>query len=420
MDIQQPAPTPPSNPPLQFPQLSQTQGPTTSLSPDSSELPDVFEIPPPTVSDFGAKQQAEANNTTAQQTEVNNGTVQQVEDNNSTNVAQQAEDNYNNNHNNHNTVQQPEDSNTAQQPDNNTQKRYSDTDILGDTKVFWDKKGYKYGYKFETFFKAWLLERAPSGRHWAGSRLQSLRRILNDPAVRERLSEAGIEFKIDGEKKQEMADTNAFRHELLALVTEPAFKAFDPRGVDLPDVIPQGVSQLDADANPDADDDDDDDNSNINNENSAVRDARSRQWIDRALRDAWPRLQVKSPKLAAFLTSVLHNKRNARPPRRNVFDAPLYNTSDDSCNYPTRAYMIASLMLGAIAPRQSTTLPMSIGLYLHNTGVPRRVIETLARFGVCSGYKPILKQRKLNCRAEMARAEASRAEASQAGLPNVE
>ncbi|OTA94641.1 hypothetical protein M434DRAFT_394568 [Hypoxylon sp. CO27-5] len=29
-------------------------------------------------------------------------------------------------------------------------------------------------------------------------------------------------------------------------------------------------------------------------------------------------------------------------------------------------------------------------IYLHSSGVPRRVIETLARFGVCSPYRAIL------------------------------
>ena len=53
------------------------------------------------------------------------------------------------------------------------------------------------------------------------------------------------------------------------------------------------------------------------------------------------------------------------------------------------------------ARNSSTFIPKSLGLYLIASGVPRRVIETLNQFGVCTGYTTL--NRRLNEMAKFAK-----------------
>ncbi|KAI1773743.1 hypothetical protein F4818DRAFT_443048 [Hypoxylon cercidicola] len=104
------------------------------------------------------------------------------------------------------------------------------------------------------------------------------------------------------------------------------------------------------------------------NDNCTVRDVCSTEWLENTLELSKTQLQTQSPILYDFLSIILTNQR---PDRGGGLG--------DS--FKARSFLIAALLLNAFSPKTSTFLPIMIGIYLHNSGVPRRVIETLAVFG---------------------------------------
>ncbi|KAI2472834.1 hypothetical protein F4781DRAFT_382062 [Annulohypoxylon bovei var. microspora] len=95
-------------------------------------------------------------------------------------------------------------------------------------------------------------------------------------------------------------------------------------------------------------------------------------------------MQAKSPRLDKLLSEVLVNQRAGRE---------WYKRAKPDPSIPiAKAYMITSILLHAYAAQQSNFLPQTVGIYLHNSGVQRRVIETLSEFGVCTSYRTTMNQ----------------------------
>ncbi|KAI2616281.1 hypothetical protein GGR54DRAFT_610251 [Hypoxylon sp. NC1633] len=226
--------------------------------------------------------------------------------------------------------------------------------IVAETRHFW-RANWRRKFGFRKFLKGWILESSADGRQFRG-RVPDLCSVLKDPLVRRKLEDCGVQIQFKGEEP-EIGNPAVIRRELIALSkNQPAFGKFNPQRFSLPGNGP-----------------------------CSVREVCSTEWIENALRESWPQLLQQSPNLGAFLTAVLSNQRQhpSKPSRPNA-EFP----------HAKRACMISALLLGAMAPSTSSFLPMSIGIYLHNSGVPRQVIETLASFGVSVSHGRLLDQLK--------------------------
>ncbi|KAI2473770.1 hypothetical protein F4781DRAFT_378764 [Annulohypoxylon bovei var. microspora] len=224
--------------------------------------------------------------------------------------------------------------------------------IVSDTEKFWeDKRQDRVRYGFKRFLENYLLTQ---NNYQFGSRVRYLREVLQNPLVRKRLSAAGIQLQFSKAKAKEWnADVPTFHHELSSLSPQPCFGRFDPEAFMAPGEGP-----------------------------CAVKDVCDTDWIENSLQEAWPQIQANCPGLAKFLSAALTNQRSGRKS---------YNTEASThAPFPVaKAYMITALFLSCYAPR-SNFLPLSIGMYLHSNGVQKRVITTLALFGVCASYQSIM------------------------------
>jgi hypothetical protein len=54
-----------------------------------------------------------------------------------------------------------------------------------------------------------------------------------------------------------------------------------------------------------------------------------------------------------------------------------------------RVYLITAIICRCRARGTANFLPKTLGIYLHGSGVKRRVIEVLAGLGICDSYQPI-------------------------------
>lgn len=54
-----------------------------------------------------------------------------------------------------------------------------------------------------------------------------------------------------------------------------------------------------------------------------------------------------------------------------------------------RLFMITVMVCFSHSHKMANAFPSSLGVYLHSSGVPRRVLETLAGLGICHGYHHI-------------------------------
>ncbi|KAI1107637.1 hypothetical protein F4804DRAFT_296634 [Jackrogersella minutella] len=224
--------------------------------------------------------------------------------------------------------------------------------VVDATLDFWKRnRSLKFG--FEDFLQGWLEEEGLNNRE-AGWRKRHLRNVLKKTSVQERLNATGIKVLFDESNSQdrEIVDIAAFRRELLTLLPEPAFSEFDPGAF------------IDCGEEP-----------------CAVEDVCNTQWIENTFEQAWSRIEAVSPHLATFFSGVLVNERShlASYSGRKALDI-------------RRAVLITAMLLNSIASQRSTFLSQSIGFYLHSSGVQRQVIDTLARFGVCSSYLKVLQK----------------------------
>ena len=87
-------------------------------------------------------------------------------------------------------------------------------------------------------------------------------------------------------------------------------------------------------------------------------------------------LDSKAPKLSSLLKALMvpQSSRPSRPMRGPITG---------------KSVLITSILCNSHARNSSNCLQRKIGIYLHSMGVKRRVISTLAGFGVCETYKTI-------------------------------
>ncbi|KAI2634146.1 hypothetical protein GGS26DRAFT_32315 [Hypomontagnella submonticulosa] len=219
--------------------------------------------------------------------------------------------------------------------------------VVTETVRFWQNR-WRRNFNFESFLTGWLLERTERGfRH--RSRLSGFVDILKDPAVREELRVGGVRIQFDDEDESVHPEfVSALRKEFIKLRTGTAFGTFNP------EVFNRSEE-----------------------DHCNVEDVCSTQWLEDVLGRSKDQLQTKSPMLYALLTQLLANQRSDRGPG-----------SEDP--FTAKTYLVSSIILNAFSPKASTFLSTMIGIYLHNSGVPRRVIESLAVFGVSASYYTIL------------------------------
>lgn len=201
--------------------------------------------------------------------------------------------------------------------------------------------------------EGWLLGRTANDRN-LGPRLRRIVHVLRKPAIRERLKEAGVELHFKDEEDP-IADEPAFREEITALASQPAFGKFGPEAFGAESEGPR-----------------------------TAKDVCNAEWIKTVTRSSWTQqIQETSPKLGELLSAVLAIRRAGWP----SYTAP----KTDTFPHKAKAYVIVALILGACAPR-CDFLPMALGIYLHNNKVPTRVIDTLAGLGICSEHQAIKAQ----------------------------
>ncbi|KAI1204052.1 uncharacterized protein F4807DRAFT_466077 [Annulohypoxylon truncatum] len=229
-------------------------------------------------------------------------------------------------------------------------ERPSPDQVVDETIQFWHNKWRTRAYNIERFLEGCILSRS-------GSRTRAVNNVLKKPSIQKRLEELGIRIQFKDDADREIADISAFRDELSALLSQDSFSKFDPEAFKAPDEGP-----------------------------CAIKDVCNTEWIENSFRQAGSQILAKSPRIAAFLSAILANQRA---------DWKSYNSGKANASFPVaRAYLIMALILNSQAPYRSNFLPHAIGIYLHSSGVQRRVIETLARFGISSGYKAVTKQLK--------------------------
>ncbi|OTA52934.1 hypothetical protein K449DRAFT_402313 [Hypoxylon sp. EC38] len=226
--------------------------------------------------------------------------------------------------------------------------------VAAETQRFWRARRRR-GFNFEHFMEGWLLGRMANNRQ-RGSRLVQFIRVLKKPSIRERLAMSGIRFELN-EEDRKLVDVPATRKELSEVMKKPAFGKFEPD---------QLIGAGDG----------------LRSVKDVYKDV---GWLESPLQNAWPQLQEAAPKIGAALESILANQRDRQKPD---------GADEDNASFSreARAYMIVTLLLGAYASNRTNFLPFSLGMYLHSNGVPRRVVDTLARFGICPGYRAIVKQ----------------------------
>ncbi|KAI1136734.1 hypothetical protein F5Y05DRAFT_390715 [Hypoxylon sp. FL0543] len=257
--------------------------------------------------------------------------------------------------------EEPESESSSESSDEQSRRMAEKT--ASATLAFWESKR-RHRYGFRHFLKGYLLTRTRKNRK-PGQRICSVVRALRTPSVRRCLEKAGVQLRFKGEANSQIVDIPAFRKELFALKSESAFGHFEPEALTAPGADPR-----------------------------SVKDVCNATWSDEALESAWSQIQAKSPKIGAFLSDVFAARRAGRPSYKPT------QVENPFQRHVPRAYMVASLLLSA-SGSHSSLLPMSLGIYLHSSGVPRRVIDTLSRFGICRTYKSVLDETKRTAKGSL-------------------
>ncbi|KAI2609797.1 uncharacterized protein GGS25DRAFT_486344 [Hypoxylon fragiforme] len=231
--------------------------------------------------------------------------------------------------------------------------------VVDNTVEYWRTQSHVFGYGFERFLEGWLSYQTDNPRN-SGAKLRSVVKVLRKPHIIARLKTVGVDIQFAKNNSEDEDDnsisqevdkvSSMLRKEFSLLISQPAFNTFS---------IESFINSADGEC--------------------AVKDVGDVEWINDALTKSWPQIQVKAPTLARLLGQILIRERAE------------WNSYQWNSTFPTStAYLITSVLLHSFAPRRSTFLLSTIGLYLHNSGVPRRVIDTLARLGISSSYKVVM------------------------------
>ncbi|OTB14261.1 hypothetical protein K445DRAFT_319429 [Daldinia sp. EC12] len=333
----------PSSPP-QLPQYPQSHlfCHDTNLSHPSSELSSLPDTPSPISSE---EEYSEEDNSgeDGQENKQESNFVNDFDDKSDDNLSENSDAKFDNNSNNDKNIQTPDQVSSR---------------IAEETNKFWRRRrlrGKRYGLK--SFMESWLLGKTTSNNR-SGSRAREMARVLRSPHIRERLSEIGVRMYFEEEEK-DIPYINDLRKELSRLASKPAFKNSD-----------HALSSIEPGNGP-----------------GAVSEIRHGDWVNSAVENSWSQIQEASPKLAGFLTMILGHQRSSQKSYLAKLDNSHFHNS-------ARAYMMTALILGAYRSKTCNFLPLTIGMYLHSNGVQSRVINTLAQFGICPGYKAIKKRRE--------------------------
>jgi hypothetical protein len=111
-----------------------------------------------------------------------------------------------------------------------------------------------------------------------------------------------------------------------------------------------------------------------------IQDVCNMDWINDSLEEAFPQIKSLAPNLCSLLTTLMVNKRGFR-------DSWVGPDAADIDRHHARVIMVTSILFGGYAPQRSNFLSTIMGIYLHSSGVQRRVQDTLSTFGVTSSYK---------------------------------
>jgi hypothetical protein len=91
-------------------------------------------------------------------------------------------------------------------------------------------------------------------------------------------------------------------------------------------------------------------------------------------------IESNAPTWTALLTTLMSNQRH---------DWSSYGALQARQPNQQRAYFITALLCRCRAQHTASFLAKSIGIYLHGSGVKRRVLELLAGLGICDSYKTV-------------------------------
>ncbi|KIV98311.1 uncharacterized protein PV09_09843 [Verruconis gallopava] len=111
--------------------------------------------------------------------------------------------------------------------------------------------------------------------------------------------------------------------------------------------------------------------------------------------EAFHILQVNAPTWYSLFNRLLQNQRSHRKSYTAI--------SKEAEVQAKRLYVITSIVCHSRAKKQSDYLHGWLDIYLHGSGVKRRVIETLAGFGLCHSYTQV--NRRMNALTTVAKDE---------------
>lgn len=239
----------------------------------------------------------------------------------------------------------------------------SDSSDPGDDSIFkrireaWDKarKPQRKRYSLKRLLKAYL-------RASHGSRMHQFKIALQDESIRQVLEKAGVTITFDQEPTKDTLSPvlTDIRSEMRKLRQCSFF-------TDLGSVGGEDISH--EDISNEVIDDEDTSGKAVNDEASAA------DWIRDSLDVFWPQFETTAPNLKTLLTRLSEHER---------FNRKIYHAEDEDSgsNIKARILMMIAIPFNGFSPRSTRPFTDTLGVYLRKSGVPRRVQDTLARFGV--------------------------------------
>lgn len=234
-----------------------------------------------------------------------------------------------------------------------------DIDIASQTIRFWEQK--RRGGKasgFAGFLRSLIQHRTTDGSKLNTRTVSELRRGLLHVDVVRRLRKAGIEV-VDTRAKPDNVPrallTTTIQAELKHLRECASFKTFETSkyGGTGPTTV-EDICKSDA--------------------------------LEANIRAAWNSIKKEAPALLLFFFGTMQNAR---------YNQPSFKGRTKSVEeFRGPIVMIIAMIIYQSSPVSCNNLHHSIGMYLHSSGVPRRVLDTLARVGVSSRYTPVLRAMK--------------------------
>ena len=251
--------------------------------------------------------------------------------------------------------------------DASSDEQESDSSDPGDDGVFerireaWDKarKPRRKRYAFKRFLKAYL-------RAGHGARVRQFKIVLQDENIRQVLKKVGVTVSFNNEPAEDtlplvLTDIRSEMRKLrqCSFFTDPGPVVDEDIGYE--DLTHEVIDEGDANG-------------------KAVNDGPSAaDWIRDSLDVFWPEFETAAPKLRTLLISLSEHER---------FNRKSYPAEDEDSgsNIKARILMIIAILFKGFSPRSTRPVTDTLGVYLRKSGVPRRVQDTLARFGISAGY----------------------------------